>query len=140
MAILTSESDCPSLNRWPLPPRAVPGETLRERIDLIVMAASGVLILYGDEDRPPIRMSVPQAYLHACADAAGAALIAYYDRLNTGLGQPDRQRCRSMLVGAGGNAGLKVLGHHPPGHVTSLDEGPHRPTPSRRAAPSSRGC
>jgi crotonobetainyl-CoA:carnitine CoA-transferase CaiB-like acyl-CoA transferase len=55
--------------------------------DLIVMAASGVLILYGDEDRPPIRMSVPQAYLHASADAAGAALIAYYDRLNTGLGQ-----------------------------------------------------
>ena len=55
--------------------------------DLIVMAASGLLILYGDEDRPPIRMSVPQAYLHACADAAGAALIAYYDRLNTGLGQ-----------------------------------------------------
>jgi len=55
--------------------------------DLIVMAASGVLILYGDEDRPPIRMSVPQAYLHACADAAGAALIAFYDRLNTGLGQ-----------------------------------------------------
>jgi crotonobetainyl-CoA:carnitine CoA-transferase CaiB-like acyl-CoA transferase len=55
--------------------------------DLIVMAASGALILYGDEDRPPIRMSVPQAYLHACADAAGAALIAYYDRLNTGLGQ-----------------------------------------------------
>jgi len=55
--------------------------------DLIMMAASGVLILYGDEDRPPIRMSVPQAYLHACADAAGAALIAYYDRLNTGLGQ-----------------------------------------------------
>jgi crotonobetainyl-CoA:carnitine CoA-transferase CaiB-like acyl-CoA transferase len=55
--------------------------------DLIVMAASGVLVLYGDEDRAPIRMSVPQAYLHACADAAGAALIAYYDRLNTGLGQ-----------------------------------------------------
>lgn len=55
--------------------------------DLIVMAASGVLVLYGDEDRAPIRMSVPQAYLHASADAAGAALIAYYDRLNTGLGQ-----------------------------------------------------
>jgi len=55
--------------------------------DLIVMAASGVLVLSGDEDRAPIRMSVPQAYLHAGADAAGAALIAYYDRLNTGLGQ-----------------------------------------------------
>ncbi|MBF6559211.1 MAG: CoA transferase [Candidatus Binataceae bacterium] len=55
--------------------------------DLIIMAAGGVLILYGDEDRAPIRMSVPQAYLHACCDAAGAALIAYYGRLDSGLGQ-----------------------------------------------------
>lgn len=55
--------------------------------DLIIMAAGGVLILCGDEDRPPIRMSVPQAYLHASADAAGAALIAFYERLNSGMGQ-----------------------------------------------------
>jgi crotonobetainyl-CoA:carnitine CoA-transferase CaiB-like acyl-CoA transferase len=55
--------------------------------DLIIMAAGGVLILYGDEDRPPIRMSVPQAYLHASVDAAAGALIAYYERLNSGFGQ-----------------------------------------------------
>ncbi|HKV53405.1 MAG TPA: CoA transferase [Candidatus Binataceae bacterium] len=55
--------------------------------DLIIMAAGGVLILYGDEDRPPIRMSVPQAYLHASVDAVAAALIAYYERLDSGLGQ-----------------------------------------------------
>jgi crotonobetainyl-CoA:carnitine CoA-transferase CaiB-like acyl-CoA transferase len=55
--------------------------------DLIVMAAGGVLILYGDEDRPPIRMSVPQAYLHASVDAAAAALVAYYQRLDSGIGQ-----------------------------------------------------
>ncbi len=55
--------------------------------DLIIMAAGGTLILYGDEDRPPIRMSVPQAYLHACVDGAAAALIAYYGRLNSGQGQ-----------------------------------------------------
>jgi crotonobetainyl-CoA:carnitine CoA-transferase CaiB-like acyl-CoA transferase len=55
--------------------------------DLIIMAAGGVLVLYGDEDRPPIRMSVPQAYLHACADAAAAALIAFYERLSSGEGQ-----------------------------------------------------
>jgi crotonobetainyl-CoA:carnitine CoA-transferase CaiB-like acyl-CoA transferase len=55
--------------------------------DLTIMAAGGVLILYGDEDRPPIRMSVPQAYLHASVDAVAAALIAYYERLNSGLGQ-----------------------------------------------------
>jgi hypothetical protein len=35
----TSESGCPSLNQRCLPRRAVPSETLRERIDLIVMAA-----------------------------------------------------------------------------------------------------
>ena len=58
-----------------------------EDTDLIVMAAAGPLILYGDEDRSPIRMSVPQAYLHASADAAGAALIAYYDCLRSGEGQ-----------------------------------------------------
>jgi len=55
--------------------------------DLIIMAAGGTLILAGDEDRPPIRMSVPQAYLHASADAAGGALIAFYERLNSGMGQ-----------------------------------------------------
>jgi crotonobetainyl-CoA:carnitine CoA-transferase CaiB-like acyl-CoA transferase len=55
--------------------------------DLIIMAAGGVMTLYGDEDRAPLRMSVPQAYLHASADAAGAALIAYYERLNSGRGQ-----------------------------------------------------
>jgi crotonobetainyl-CoA:carnitine CoA-transferase CaiB-like acyl-CoA transferase len=55
--------------------------------DLIIMAAGGVLILYGDEDRPPIRMSVPQAYLHAAVDAAAGALIAYYERLDSGIGQ-----------------------------------------------------
>jgi crotonobetainyl-CoA:carnitine CoA-transferase CaiB-like acyl-CoA transferase len=55
--------------------------------DLIIMAAGGVLILYGDEDRAPIRMSVPQAYLHASADGAIAALIAYYGRLESGIGQ-----------------------------------------------------
>jgi crotonobetainyl-CoA:carnitine CoA-transferase CaiB-like acyl-CoA transferase len=55
--------------------------------DLIIMAAGGVLFLYGAEDRAPIRMSVPQAYLHTCADAGAAALIAYYERLTSGLGQ-----------------------------------------------------
>ena len=55
--------------------------------DLIIMAAGGVLIFYGDEDRAPIRMSVPQAYLHASVDGAAAALIACYERLDSGIGQ-----------------------------------------------------
>jgi crotonobetainyl-CoA:carnitine CoA-transferase CaiB-like acyl-CoA transferase len=39
--------------------------------DLIVMAAGGYLALTGDEDRAPVRITLPQAYHHAAADAAG---------------------------------------------------------------------
>jgi crotonobetainyl-CoA:carnitine CoA-transferase CaiB-like acyl-CoA transferase len=55
--------------------------------DLILMAAGGPLILTGDADRPPVRLSIPQAYLHACADAAVAALAAHHERARSGLGQ-----------------------------------------------------
>ena len=46
--------------------------------DLVVLAAGGPLILTGDEDRAPVRVSVPQAYLHASGQAAVAALIAVW--------------------------------------------------------------
>ncbi len=55
--------------------------------DLILMAAGGPLILAGDADRPPVRLCVPQAYLHASADAAVAALAAHHERTRSGLGQ-----------------------------------------------------
>lgn len=55
--------------------------------DLVILAAGGPLLLGGDEDRPPIRVSVPQAYLHACADAAVGALVAHHERQRSGLGQ-----------------------------------------------------
>ena len=55
--------------------------------DLVIMAAGGPLILAGDADRPPVRLSVPQAYLHASADAAVASLAAHHERSRSGLGQ-----------------------------------------------------
>src|SRR5580692_8381758 len=55
--------------------------------DLIIMAAGGPLILAGDADRPPVRLSIPQAYLHASGDAAVAALAAHHERARSGLGQ-----------------------------------------------------
>src|SRR5262245_63598108 len=55
--------------------------------DLIILAAGGPLILTGDDDRPPVRVSVPQAYLHASAQAAAAALIAHHERQHSGRGQ-----------------------------------------------------
>jgi len=41
----------------------------------------------GDADRALVRLSVPQAYLHAGAEAAGAALIAHRGRVRSGMGQ-----------------------------------------------------
>jgi crotonobetainyl-CoA:carnitine CoA-transferase CaiB-like acyl-CoA transferase len=55
--------------------------------DLIILAASGPLVLTGDNDRPPVRVSVPQGYAHASAQAAAAALIAHHERQRSGLGQ-----------------------------------------------------
>ena len=55
--------------------------------DLVILAAGGPLMLYGDEDRPPVRLSVPQAYLHACGDAAAGALVASHECHRSGMGQ-----------------------------------------------------
>ena len=55
--------------------------------DLIVAAASGPLVLCGDADRAPLRLSVPQAHAHAAADAAVGALVAHFERKRSGLGQ-----------------------------------------------------
>ena len=55
--------------------------------DLVILAAGGPLVLTGDEDRAPVRVSVPQAYLHASGQAAVAALIAHYERQRSGRGQ-----------------------------------------------------
>ena len=55
--------------------------------DLTIWAASGAQALAGDSDRAPVRTSVPQAFLHASADAVGAALIALHERHSSGQGQ-----------------------------------------------------
>ncbi len=55
--------------------------------DLTVMAASGVLNMTGDDDRAPVRLVLPQAFLHASAEAAVGALMAHVARERDGLGQ-----------------------------------------------------
>jgi len=55
--------------------------------DMIAMAMSGLLYQTGQPDGPPVNISLPQACLHAGADAAVGALIAYYHRGATGKGQ-----------------------------------------------------
>jgi crotonobetainyl-CoA:carnitine CoA-transferase CaiB-like acyl-CoA transferase len=55
--------------------------------DLVVMAMGGEMNLTGDPDRPPLRIGVPQAYVHAGAEAASACLAALWHREAEGEGQ-----------------------------------------------------
>lgn len=55
--------------------------------DLTLFASSGQLAVTGDSDRPPVRISVPQAWLHGASQAAVAALVALEHRARTGQGQ-----------------------------------------------------
>jgi crotonobetainyl-CoA:carnitine CoA-transferase CaiB-like acyl-CoA transferase len=55
--------------------------------DLTVTAASGALFITGDEDRPPVHTTVPQAYQNAGIEGAAGALIALHARERDGLGQ-----------------------------------------------------
>ena len=66
--------------------------------DLTVLAAGCQLAMTGDADRPPVRTGVPQAFLHAAADAAAGALLALTERATSGLGQHvDISAQRSVL-------------------------------------------
>jgi crotonobetainyl-CoA:carnitine CoA-transferase CaiB-like acyl-CoA transferase len=55
--------------------------------DLVVAAASGLMWLSGDPDRPPVRISVPQLFRHASAEAAVGSLIALHHAQRSGAGQ-----------------------------------------------------
>ena len=55
--------------------------------DLAIWAAGTPLLMTGDDDRAPVRVSQPQAWGHAAGDAAGGALLALHARHQSGRGQ-----------------------------------------------------
>lgn len=55
--------------------------------DTTLQALGGHLLLNGDIDRPPVRISLPVGLVQGGAEAASAALMAYWHRLRTGEGQ-----------------------------------------------------
>ena len=55
--------------------------------DSVLQALGGHLFLNGDIDRAPGRIGLPVGLIQGGAEAAGAALMAYYHRLRTGEGQ-----------------------------------------------------
>jgi len=55
--------------------------------DLVLAGMSGMLWLTGDPDRPPTRVSAPQLWRHAGAEAAVHTLVALHHAAVTGWGQ-----------------------------------------------------
>jgi crotonobetainyl-CoA:carnitine CoA-transferase CaiB-like acyl-CoA transferase len=55
--------------------------------DLIVQAASGAMALNGERDRAPLRAGGISAWTYAGIEAAGAALVAHFERVQSGRGQ-----------------------------------------------------
>jgi len=55
--------------------------------DTTLQALGGHLYLNGDVDRPPVRIGLPVGLIQGGAEAASAALMAYWHRLKTGEGQ-----------------------------------------------------
>jgi crotonobetainyl-CoA:carnitine CoA-transferase CaiB-like acyl-CoA transferase len=55
--------------------------------DIDVMAMGGLMYITGNPDQPPLRISLPQAFLLASAHGAAASMIAHYHRETTGEGQ-----------------------------------------------------
>ncbi|MCY3571118.1 MAG: CoA transferase [Chloroflexi bacterium] len=55
--------------------------------DLAIWAAGTPLLMSGDDDRAPVRISQPQAWGHASGDAGGGSMLALHARHQTGHGQ-----------------------------------------------------
>lgn len=88
--------------------------------DLTVWAAGGPLDLNRDGTRPPVRISLPQTYLHAGADAAAGALFALAARHRIGRGQ-------HVDVSAQASLGIATLARVLAHAVGDNDAGPQPP-------------
>ncbi|MEK7215930.1 MAG: CoA transferase, partial [Chloroflexota bacterium] len=55
--------------------------------DLTLQAMGGGVYVTGDPDRPPLQIPLPVAHYQACAEAAGATMLAHYHRQRSGAGQ-----------------------------------------------------
>ncbi|MET0418289.1 MAG: CoA transferase [Actinoplanes sp.] len=82
--------------------------------DLTMWAAGGPLDEHRDGDRPPLRISIPQAFRHAATDAAAGAQLALLARLHTGRGQLVDVSTQAVLGAATlGHVLAHAVGDHP---------------------------
>lgn len=68
--------------------------------DLTLVAASGQMAVTGDFDRPPVRTTLPQAWMHACCEGVVGVLVALADRARSGTGQGVDCSVQASVLGA----------------------------------------
>lgn len=69
--------------------------------DLIIGAAGCAMAVTGDSDRAPLRISVPQAWMHAGGQAAAGTALALRARSASGLGQHVDVSAQQAMLQAG---------------------------------------
>jgi crotonobetainyl-CoA:carnitine CoA-transferase CaiB-like acyl-CoA transferase len=87
--------------------------------DLTILAAGCAQALNGDRDRAPVRTAVPQAWLHAGAEAAVGALVALTERRRSGRGQHVDVSAQQAVMQAGIPGVLLVPNDNPEAQRTS---------------------
>jgi crotonobetainyl-CoA:carnitine CoA-transferase CaiB-like acyl-CoA transferase len=95
--------------------------------DMTGMALSGFMHLTGDEDRPPVRSTVPQFWTLGGAAGAAGAMVAHQQRRLTGVGQHVDVSCQQAVA--------RTLSHAPQywdlNRVNLKRRGPFRPVGDR---------
>ncbi len=87
--------------------------------DLTILASGCALALTGDSDRAPVRTAVPQAWLHAGAEAACGALLALAERTSSGRGQHVDISAQQAVMQAGIPGVTLVPNDNPPAERTA---------------------
>ncbi|MBN2076414.1 MAG: CoA transferase [Dehalococcoidales bacterium] len=100
--------------------------------DIVAWAMSGEMSMWGDTDRPPVRISnAPQSCYNAGADAAIGALLALFERGNSGEGQHidvSMQESLGLLDGDNRNPLWRHMGTAPKRGATGMPNAKHTAT------------
>jgi crotonobetainyl-CoA:carnitine CoA-transferase CaiB-like acyl-CoA transferase len=66
--------------------------------DIVGVALSGMMWLYGEADRAPVRIPAPQFHLQGGLQGAMGTMVAHYHRELTGEGQHVDQSCQQAVI------------------------------------------
>jgi len=66
--------------------------------DIVGMALSGIMWLYGEPDRAPVRIPAPQFYMQGGLQGAMGTMVAHYHRELAGEGQYVDQSCQQAII------------------------------------------